>query len=71
MRLRLGPADLRDDLLDHLRASGCLAFKQGTNEIEVHLLNSVSERHDRQALTGYVESWVEAHPQARADFVTR
>jgi hypothetical protein len=71
MRLRLDPSDLRDDLLDHLRASGCLALKQGTNEIEVHLLNSVSERHDRQALTGYVGSWVEAHPQARVDFVTR
>jgi hypothetical protein len=71
MRLRLDPSDLRDHLLDHLRASGCLALKEGTNEIEVHLLNSVSERHDRQVLTGHVGSWLEAHPQTQVDFVTR
>jgi len=31
--------------------------KHGPREIEVHLLNSVSERHDRAALAGYIESW--------------
>src|SRR5438093_11270869 len=35
----------------------CLGVKHGPREIEVHLLNSVSERHDRAALAGYIESW--------------
>lgn len=71
MRLRLNPANLRDDLLKHLRASGCLAVKHGPNEIEAHLLNSVSERHDREVLAAAVGSWQEAHPQVHVDVVTR
>jgi hypothetical protein len=57
VRLRVDPAELRDDLLESLRASSCLGVKQGSNEIEVHLLNSVSERHDRAVLLGCLESW--------------
>jgi hypothetical protein len=57
VRVRLDPAELRDDLLDFLRASSCLAVKRGANEIEVHLLNSVSDRHDRTVINGCVAAW--------------
>jgi hypothetical protein len=70
MRLRVDPPDLRDDLLEHLRASGCLAVKEGSDEVEAHLLNSVSDRHDRETLAGYVRSWREARPRARVVVVT-
>jgi hypothetical protein len=52
VRLRVDPADLRDDLLEFLRASSCLGVKHGPGEIEVHLLNSVSDRHDRARTRG-------------------
>jgi hypothetical protein len=65
------PSDLRDDLLEHLGASGCLALKHGRNQIEAYLLNSVSERHDREALAAAVGSWQEAHRQVRVDVVAR
>jgi len=71
MRLRLHPPDLRDDLVEHLRASGCLALKHGPNQIEAHLLNSISDRHDREVLAAAVGSWQEAHPQVRVDVVAR
>jgi hypothetical protein len=61
---------LRDDLLEFLRASSCLGVKHGTNEIEVHLLNSVSERHDRAAITGCLEAWKGAHDQASFEIVS-
>jgi hypothetical protein len=61
---------LRDDLLGFLRASSCLAVKHGTSEIEVHLLNSVSERHDHAAITGCLESWKAAHDQASLEIVS-
>jgi hypothetical protein len=57
MRLKIDPPILRDDLLEFLRGSGCLALAEGSNAIETQLLNSVSDRHDRAVLTGLVESW--------------
>src|SRR5438045_1205877 len=50
MRVRIDPPELRDDLLEFLRASSCLGVKHGSSEIEAHLLNRVSERHDRAVL---------------------
>ena len=70
MRLRVEPVDLRDELLEFLRASSCLGVKQGSNEIEVHLLNSVSERHDRAVLLGCVESWKVGHSNASIEIVS-
>ncbi len=64
MRLHVDPANLRDDLLEFLRASSCLAVKHGSSEVEVHLLNSVSDRHDRAVLTGYIQEWKARHSQA-------
>ena len=69
MRLRVDPAGLRDDLLEFLRASSCLGVKHGPNEIEVHPLNSVSERHDRGALTGCVEAWKARHGEASVEIL--
>jgi hypothetical protein len=69
MRLRLHPAIHRDALLEHLRGSGCLAVKHGPNEIEAHLLNSVSERHDREVLAAAVGSWQETHAQVLVEIV--
>jgi hypothetical protein len=62
--------ELRDDLLEFLRASSCLGLKQGPSEIEVHLLNSVSERHDRAALAAYIESWKAGHSDASVEIVS-
>jgi hypothetical protein len=59
----------RDDLLEFLRASSCLGVKHGPGEIEVHLLNSVSERHDRTALAAYIESWKAGHSNASVEIV--
>jgi hypothetical protein len=59
--LKIDPAILRDDLLEFLRGSGCLALAEGSNAIEARLLNSVSDRHDRAVLTGLVESWRARH----------
>lgn len=70
MRLRVNPPDLRDDLLEFLRASSCLGLKHGVSEIEAHLLNSVSERHDRAVLAGYVESWKARHSHASVEIVS-
>jgi hypothetical protein len=69
VRLRVDPGDSRDDLLEFLRASSCLGVKHGSNEIEVHLLNSVSERHDRAVLTGYVEAWQVRDRQASVEIL--
>ena len=45
MRLRVNPAELRDDLLEFLRASSCLAVKHGANEIDVHFDSPVLAGH--------------------------
>jgi hypothetical protein len=71
MRLKIDPPTLRDDLLGFLRASGCLALREGSNAIETQLLNSVSDRHDRAVLAGLVESWKARHSEARVDVVSR
>ena len=48
----------------------CLGVKHGPREIEVHLLNSVSERHDRAALAGYIESWKADNIHASVEIVS-
>jgi hypothetical protein len=70
VRLRVDPAELRDDLLEFLRASSCLGVKQGSSEIEVLLLNSVSERHDRTVLLASVESWKSGHSNDSVEIVS-
>ena len=70
VRLRVEPAALRDDLLEFLRASSCLGVKHGTSEIEVHLLNSVSERQDHAVIAGCLEAWKAAHDQASVEIVS-
>ena len=70
MRLRVDPPNLRDDLLEFLRTSSRLAVKHGSSEIETHLLNSVSERHDRAVLAGYVESWKARHGHASVEILS-
>ncbi len=62
MRLKIDPPTLRDDLLEFLRGSGCLALGEGSNAIETQLLNSVSDRHDHAVLAGLVESWRARYP---------
>jgi hypothetical protein len=71
MRLTIDPPTLRDDLLEFLRGSGCLALTAGSNAIETQLMNSVSDRHDRAVLAGLVESWKARHSEARVDVVSR
>jgi hypothetical protein len=44
--------------------------KHGANEIDVHVLNSVSERHDRAVLAGYVESWKARQGRAAVEIVS-
>jgi len=70
VRLRVDSVDLRDELLEFLRASSCLGVKHGPNEIEVHLLNSVSERHDRAVLTGCVKAWKARHSEASVEILS-
>jgi hypothetical protein len=70
MRLRIDPATLRDELLEFLRASGCLAVTEGSDVIETQLLNSVSDRHDRAVLAGLVESWKARHAEARVEVIS-
>jgi hypothetical protein len=70
VRLRVDPADLRDDLLEFLRASSCLGIRHGPSEIEVHLLNSVSDRHDRAVLSGCLEAWQARHSRASVEIVS-
>jgi hypothetical protein len=67
VRLRVEPPDLRDELLEFFRASSCLAVKHGANEIEVHVLNSVSERHDQAVIRECVEAWKARHGHASAE----
>jgi hypothetical protein len=69
VRLRVDPPNLRDDLLEFLRAASCLAVKHLGSEIEALVLNSVSERHDRVVLNGYVESWRAGHEGASVTFI--
>jgi hypothetical protein len=54
-----------------LRTSSCLGVRHGSNEIEVHLLNSVSERHDRDVMDARVLARQEAHPQAHVEILSR
>jgi hypothetical protein len=70
MLFQVDPPELRDDLLEFLRASSCLGVSHGSNEIEAHRLNSVSERHDRAVLVGYVESWKAPHSHANVEIVS-
>jgi hypothetical protein len=44
--------------------------KHGASEIKVHPLNSVSERHDRTALAGYIESWKAGHSHASVEIMS-
>ena len=71
MRLKIDPPILRDDLLEFLRDSGCLALTEGSDSIQTQLLNGVGDRHDRAVLAGLVESWRARHPEARADVISR
>ena len=71
MRLKIDPPILRDDLLEFLRGSGCLALAEGSKAIETHLLNSLSDRHDRAVLTGLVESWRAGHPDTLVEVISR
>jgi hypothetical protein len=57
VRLRVDPAEFRDDLLEFLRASSCLGVKHGPREIEVHL-------------AGYIESWKADHIHASVEIVS-
>ncbi|SRR6266576_1618618 len=61
VRLRVDPPGLRDDLLEFLRASSCLALKHGADEIEAHVLNSVSDRQDRNVIVACVDAWKTRH----------
>ncbi len=70
MRLRVEPVDLRDELLEFLRASSCLGVKHGTNEIEVYVLYSVSDRHDCAVLTECVQAWQASHSRASIEIVS-
>jgi Domain of unknown function (DUF4331) len=56
MRLSVDPPIVRDDLLEFLRGSGCLALPEGSNAIETQLLNSVSDRAVLAGGRGVVES---------------
>jgi hypothetical protein len=69
MRLRVNPPHFRDDLLALLRGSACLAVKHGTDGIDTHLLNSVSERHDRAVLAGCIEAWKARHAGADVEIL--
>ena len=69
MRLRIEPARARDELPEFLRTSGCLALAVAADELETHMLNSVSDRHDRAKLACLVESWQAEHPKARVDVI--
>jgi hypothetical protein len=71
VRFRVDPYELRDDLLEHFRESGCLAVKEGRGIIDAQLLNSVSNRHDRGVIEAYVLAWREAHPQAQIEISSR
>jgi hypothetical protein len=71
MRVTVDPPILRDDLLEFLRGSGCLAYPTAAMRSRPQLLNSVSERHDRAVLAGLLESWRVRHPEARVDVVSR
>jgi hypothetical protein len=51
---RVDPAAFRDDLLEFLRASSCLAVRHGGDEIEFHRLHS---SHDRAAVAATVQVW--------------
>jgi hypothetical protein len=70
VRVRVDPGELRDDLLEFLRASSCLGVKQGADEIDVHLLNSVSDRHDRAVIDGCVAAWKATHGDARVEIIS-
>jgi hypothetical protein len=71
MRLKIDPPIVRDDLLEFLRGSGCLALAEGSKAIETQLLNSVSDRHDRAVLTGLAESWRVRHPDTLVEVISR
>ena len=66
MRLRIEPARARDELPEFLRTSGCLALAVAADELETHMLNSVS---DLATLNRLVESWQAEHPKARVDVI--
>jgi hypothetical protein len=67
VRLRVDPAAFRDDLLEFLRASSCLAVRHGEDEIDVHRLHSVGERHDRAAVAAAVQLWQQQNRSATVE----
>jgi len=62
MRLRLSGEQLVPELADFLRFRGFLTVDRGGGELEVHLLNHVSDRHDRKAARAALAGWHELHP---------
>ncbi len=58
-----------EERLPDLRASSCLAVKQGKDELDVHLLNSVSERHDRATLSAFAGAWQAGNSEAPVEIV--
>jgi hypothetical protein len=56
MRLRLGDADERIELLGHLRVSGCVAYVLGDLETIEALLPRAGT-HDGAAITSLVDDW--------------
>jgi hypothetical protein len=71
VRFRVDRYELRDDLLELFRESGCLAVKEGRDIIDAQLLNSISDRHDREVMERCVLRWQEGHPQAHVEIVLR
>ena len=71
MQIRLTDPSLADDLLDFLRRVGCLAVRVDRRVIDAQLLNSVSERYDRQELNAYMKVWLVMHPEVEVEVSDR
>jgi hypothetical protein len=67
VRVRLTDSLLGDDLLDFLRRVGCIAVRFDRHTVDAQLLNSVSDRYDRQELHAYMKVWMVLHPEAKIE----
>lgn len=69
MKLRLSEPTLLGELVAHLREAGFLVAVEGHGRLEADLLNSVSERYDRERLHEAIAKWRQDHPAATVEVV--
>jgi hypothetical protein len=67
MTVRVRDPALARDLAAHLRAHGFLVTERDRRELDIHLLNQVSDRYDQAKAQTVIAAWVSLHEDGSND----